>query len=202
MATATALPPITHHSTRPVSPTTALALLSTYIANAADDPSLQPNALLTERGPISSNSGSSTGLTIHNLKRVEAGLKGEHLGADLTFAKFGGEGLPDLQMGDGGGRERDREVNGVGGVGDGGEEGVGGADGWQDMQAYEREQEITEGEVGARHSGLQDGGEVPRVKESISVQDKDKRKRKKNEKRRKERREFSEKKAREKAAEI
>jgi len=205
MATMTSLPPTRHHSTRPVSPTTALALLSTYIANAADDPSLQPNALLTERGPISSSSGSSTGLTIHNLKRVEAGLKGEHLGADLSFAKFGGEGLPDLQMGGQEGRERDGEVNGLLGVGDGGEGAVereGGQDGWQDMQAYEREQEVTEGEVGARHSGVQDGGAVPRVKESTSVHDKDERKRKKAERRRKERRDFNEKKARDKAAEI
>lgn len=201
----TSLPPTRHHSTRPVSPTTVLALLSTYIANAAEDPSLQPNALLTERGPISSSSGSSTGLTIHNLKRVEAGLKGEHLGADLSFAKFGGEGLPDLQMGGQEGRERDGEVNGVLRVGDGDERDEkreAGQDGWQDMQAYEREQEITEGEVGARHTGVQDGGAVPRVKESTSVHDKEDRKRKKTERRKKERRELSEKKARDKAAEI
>lgn len=201
----TSLPPTRHHSTRPVSPTTALALLSTYIANAAEDPSLQPNALLTERGPISSSSGSSTGLTIHNLKRVEAGLKGEHLGADLNFAKFGGEGLPDLQMGGREGGEWDGEVNGSLTVGDGGEvdeERKAGQDGWQDMQAYEREQEITEGEVGARHSGVQDAGAVPRVKESTSVHDKEDRKRKKTERRRKGRRDLNEKKARDKAAEI
>lgn len=121
----------------------------------------------------------------------------------MSFAKFGGERLPDLQMGDREGGERDGEVNGVGAVGDGGGEGVGGEeDGWQDMQTYEREQEITEGEVGARHGGLQDGGEVPRVKGSKSVPDKEERKRKRKEKRRRERRDFNEKKAKEKAAEI
>lgn len=200
MATATSLPPTTHHSTRSVSPATALTLLSTYIANATTDASLQPNALLTERGPITSNSGSSTGLTIHNLKRVEAGLKGEHLGADLSFAKFGGEGLPDIQMGDG-----DAGVNGYGGAVEGREEGEGegeGEGGWQDMQAYEREQEITEGEVGPRHSGVQDGGEVPRVKESTSGKNKDERRRNKKEKRKKDRRQVNEKRAREMAAEI
>lgn len=128
--------------------------------------------------------------------RVEAGLKGEHLGADLSFAKFGGEGLPDLQMVDG-------EVDGDGRVGEGAGEGDGGGqDGWQDMQAYEREQEVTEGEVGARHSGVQDGGAVPRVKESTSVHNKEERKRKKVERRTKERREALKKKAREKEAEV
>ncbi|MCJ1366331.1 hypothetical protein MMC16_005459 [Acarospora aff. strigata] len=203
MSTIQSLPPAVHHSTRPVSPTTALSLLSTYIASAATDASLQPNALLTERGPISSTSGSSTGLTIHNLKRVEAGLRGEHLGADLSFAKFGGEGLPDLQVGVngvvGGG---DVEVNGEGGEGREGEGGGAGEDGWQDLRVYEREQEITDGEVGARDTGLGDSEGVPMVKESKSIHNKVSRKARKIERRKKERRDFSEKKAREKAAEI
>jgi len=201
MSTIHSYPPIHHHSTNRISPSTALSLLSTYIANAATDASLQSNALLTEGGPVSATSGSSTGLTIHNLKRVEAGLKGEHLGADLSFARFGGEGLPDLQFGADGveGQSANKSVDSA--VGQGGEEGIG-EDGWQDLQAYEREQEMTEGEIGVRNACVEDGGEVPRVKESHSVHDKEERKRKKAEKRRRERSDFHAKKAREKAAEV
>lgn len=49
---------------------------------------------------------------------------------------------------------------------------------------------------------MEDGGEVPRVKESKSVHDKEERKRKKAEKRRQERANFHAKKVREKAAEV
>ncbi|KAI9876200.1 MAG: hypothetical protein M1830_007050 [Pleopsidium flavum] len=201
MSTFHSYPPIHHHDSRPISPSTALSLLSTFITNAATDPSLQPNALLTESGPVSSTSGSSTGLTIHNLKRVEAGLKGEHLGADLSFAKFGGEGLPDLQFGIDGPEGQGANKSGNEAVGQGVEGGLG-EDGWQDVQAYEREQEMTEGEIGERNTGVEDGGEVPRVKESRSVHNKEERKRKKAEKRKQERRESHIKKVREKAAEI
>ncbi len=74
-------------------------------------------------------------------------------------------------------------------------------DGWQDMQTYEREQEITEGELGARHTGLEDGGEVPRVKAPKSVLDKNDRKKKKAERNKQSRREKNDK-AREKASEV
>lgn len=128
-------------------------------------------------------------------------MKGEHLGADLSFARFGGEGLPDLQFGADGveGQSANKIVHSA--VGQGGDEGIG-EDGWQDMQAYEREQEMTEGEIGVRNACVEDGGVVPRVKESHSVHDKEERKRKKAEKRRRERSDFHAKKAREKAAEV
>jgi hypothetical protein len=50
------------------------------------------------------------------------------------------------------------------------------------MQAYEREQEMTEGEIGVRNACVEDGGVVPRVKESHSVHDKEERKREGEEK--------------------
>lgn len=184
-------PPIVHHSSNRISPEKASTLLSTYIASAEKDASLQPDAILTERGPAFPAKDSTTGLVMHNLKRVEAGLRGEHLGEDLSYADHGGQGLPGMQFG----RSDKVEVHGAGDTM--------GQDGWQDMDEYEREQEVTEGEVGQRHTGVgEDGGDVPRLRESLSVHEKEERKRRKKEKRKKEKKDRLDKKASEKEAEV
>ncbi|KAL9126055.1 MAG: hypothetical protein Q9217_004833 [Psora testacea] len=158
----TAFPPHVQHSSTRIPPSTALGLLSTYLSNAATDASLHPNALLTEDGPITPSTGNNTGLVLHNLKRLEAGLRGEHLAADLTFKKFGGEGLPGLLNPDvvpGRGNRDTRQG--------GGEEL--GMD-WQDLEDFEREQELVQGEVGARSNAVADEGVMEGEERRAQVQ--------------------------------
>ncbi|KAL9633191.1 MAG: hypothetical protein Q9164_004843, partial [Protoblastenia rupestris] len=70
--TTTAFPPTVQHTSTRILPSSAQTLLSTFLHNTTTDASLHPNALLTENGPITP---SSTGLVLHNLTRLEAGLK-------------------------------------------------------------------------------------------------------------------------------
>ncbi|ODH34008.1 hypothetical protein ACO22_03231 [Paracoccidioides brasiliensis] len=85
------LPPTIIHpsksKTHRISPSAAHEFLTAYLNRATTDPSLQPNSILTAHGPTSASTGSAPNLIIHNLKRVQAGLAGEVLGRDLTFAK-------------------------------------------------------------------------------------------------------------------
>ena len=178
----TAYPPHRLHSSTQVSPSRALFLLSAYLEATATDPSLHPNALLTENGPITPSSGSSTGLVLHTLKRVEAGLRGEHLAADLAFEKFGGDGLPDLMPGN--------AENPVATV-DGSqmEHHNGAVEGeWQDKEEFEREHELGEGDIGDRDNAVEggfeeEGGKVPMVKtiSTKSMKEKEERKKAKKE---------------------
>jgi hypothetical protein len=73
-------------TTRSISQSAALDFLSAYLDRAANDPSLQPSAMITEHGPISRTTAAAPNLTLHNLKRVQAGLAGETLGRDLTLS--------------------------------------------------------------------------------------------------------------------
>ena len=178
-------PPHRLHSSRPVDPSEALELLSSYLEAAATEPYLQPNALLTEGGPISTT-GPNTGLILHNLKRVEAGLRGEHLGADPAFGSFVEEGLPDLQVNPTG------EVLTIAPISmntvNGKEQNVDDGMDWQDKTEFEREQGLTVGEVGDRIPApviLEEDVEIPRIQETTSTGNKEERKRKKKEKRRK-----------------
>ena len=184
MASYNAYPPHRLHSSHPIPPSEALDLLSKYIESAATDPSLHPNALLTENGPTSQ--GTSAGLVLHNLKRVEAGLRGEHLGADLSFAEFGGDGQTDLKAqfnGDTLGPKASRATETL--EVDGGD--------WQDKEDFDREQDIEEGDIGERSQAARtEDTEVPRVNITMSSANKDTkeaRKLRKKERRRKERRE-------------
>jgi len=121
------------------------------------------------------------GLILHNLKRVEAGLRGEQLGADLTFKKFGGQGLPELMPTENGFQELTNE--GVGEVPSSSED-VG--EGWQDKMEFEREQEVVQGEIGKRDNAA-DGGRdtrnVPTVEPTKTTADKEKRKKRKKQRR-------------------
>jgi len=82
-----ALPPTTVHSTQSISQSAAHDFLAAYLTRAATDPALQPNANISEHGPVSRTTAAAPNLILHNLKRVQAGLAGEVLGQDLTFAK-------------------------------------------------------------------------------------------------------------------
>ena len=183
----TAYPPIHHHSTTRISPSTALSHLSAYLEATITDPWLHPNALLTENGPITPSAGAGTGLVLHNLRRVEAGLRGKQLGADLAFDEYGGEGLPGATIaGDavaGANEIPNGYINGQGKALEGG---------WQDKEEFEREQDIVQGEVGRRDNAVdgesvEKGGRMPKVKATRSAGDKETRKRAKKEKRKKER---------------
>ncbi|KAL8997886.1 MAG: hypothetical protein Q9169_002968 [Polycauliona sp. 2 TL-2023] len=182
-----AYPPMLLQQSERISTSYAQQLLSDFLEATTNNPSLHPNALLTENGPVVASSG-STGLVLHNLKRVEAGLRNEHLAADLTFKNYGGEGLPAL-MGNQASNARitheddqptaDQDY----------------AQGWQDKAEYEREQAVEQGEVGSRSSALGrpvinrrpdiGGGKIPAVGNAgaAGTLDKDDRKRKKKEKR-------------------
>ena len=140
---------------------------------------------------------------LHNLKRVEAGLRGEHLGADLSFAKFGGTGLPDLQVYGGhdglgavatAAAARAVDLEGQGVDADMGQEG------WQDRGEFERQQqeeeEISEGGIGDALQGVGlgvgttvEGGDVPTSKRPKSNGEKMERKKRKKERRTRELRE-------------
>ncbi|RAL08977.1 uncharacterized protein BO97DRAFT_408040 [Aspergillus homomorphus CBS 101889] len=83
-----ALPPTTIISSRPISQSAAHDFLAAYLDRAATDPALQPNAGISEHGPLSRTTAAAPNLMLHNLKRVQAGLAGEVLGRDLTLAKL------------------------------------------------------------------------------------------------------------------
>ena len=181
-------PPHRLHSSRPVAPSEALELLSSYLEAAATQPYLQPNALLTEGGPISTTD-SNASLILHNLKRVEAGLRGEHLSAEPAFDALLEEELPDLQVNPTG------EVlpvapighNAVNGKGHDADDGMD----WQDKTEFEREQGLTVGEVGERISAPvipEEDVEVPRIQETTSTGNKEERKQRKKEKKKEKRR--------------
>ncbi|KAL8764402.1 MAG: hypothetical protein Q9184_000107 [Pyrenodesmia sp. 2 TL-2023] len=180
-----AYPPIRHHSSRCIAPSQAQQILAKFLEESATDVSLHPNALLTGDGPI--NPSSSVGLVLHNLKRVEAGLRGEHLAADLTFKVFGGEGLSHL-INDVVKNEREGERSYA-------EPEMDIEAGWQDKGEYEREQAIEQGELGARSNALgyatldkghsNEHGQIPAVEraDGASKLDKEERKRAKKAKR-------------------
>lgn len=182
MAAYTAHPPHHHHFTERVSPSHALSLLSSYLEAASTKAYLHPNALLTPNGPPTPATGAQNmGLVLHNLKRVEAGLKGEQLGGDLTFERHGGQGLPGLMPTENSCHEMTND--GVGG-GSASSEGVG--EGWQDKTVFEREQEVVQGEIGKRDhvaDGGRDARKVPTVEPTKTTADKEERKKRKKRRR-------------------
>ncbi|KNG90815.1 hypothetical protein ANOM_000915 [Aspergillus nomiae NRRL 13137] len=58
----------------------------TFILNSK--PRIPTHAGISEHGPVSRTTAAAPNLTIHNLKRVKAGLAGEVLGRDLALAKL------------------------------------------------------------------------------------------------------------------
>ncbi|KAB8304552.1 hypothetical protein EYC80_003935 [Monilinia laxa] len=128
-----AFPPHKSIPSIPVNQTIALKYLQEYLSLTSSTPYLLPNAKLEPTGPTIGSSHSS--VTIHNLERVEAGLRGEWL-------------APTLEL------EEENAVEIAQGMDDGTVQGSGGdkmdIDGWQDKEEFEREQSIDEGDVGAR----------------------------------------------------
>ncbi|KAM0795487.1 hypothetical protein BDR22DRAFT_976943 [Usnea florida] len=203
----TAYPPTTHHSNTHLTTSEALSLLTTYLTATTTDPSLHPSAHLTEHGPVAPSSGPNTGLVLHNLRRVEAGLRGENLGDDLSFRRDGEE---DERGGEGGAEMRVLPNGGAEEVGEYSFEGQGdmepGVDGgWQDKAEFERQQDVLQGDVGKRDNavdgGFEEGAVIPQVKSTWLPGDKEARKKAKKERQRIERLERIAKQQRERDAE-
>jgi hypothetical protein len=190
MAQFVAYPPCKIHSSKPITQSDALKLVSSYLEAAATDPSLHPNALLTESGPVSSNSGANLGLVLHNLQRVQAGLRGEYLEPEIDLTGFGGEigtieatDVPVL-----GASAADNGVISEGAPVVAGQQ----KDEWQDKEEFEREQGVDQGELGsqitARREQLSNATGIPNVAKTKTSGDKEDRKKRKKERRQQEKR--------------
>ncbi|KAI9841208.1 MAG: hypothetical protein M1837_000935 [Sclerophora amabilis] len=199
-------PPRVTHSCCPILPSTALDLLQAFLVDAESSPHLHPDALLTEGGPQRSSAGE--GLILHNLRRVEAGLRGERLGKDLSdfntdevveYAEGGDE--VDVRSA---GRQQEGfwEEPAAGAA----QRGVGNQ--WEDFEDYQLKPGDDVGDVVGDEGmqGVLDGGRVPAVKDGnkgagVGPVNKEERKRKKRERRIMEKKEAAEKKRKEKEME-
>jgi hypothetical protein len=134
-ATMSAFPPQRSTPSIPISQSLALSTLQAYLESAQSLPYLLPNARLEPSGPTAGSSSGS--ITIHNLQRVEAGLRGEWLAPVLDFD----EGPIEVEVGmeDGVDQEGGDKM---------------GVEGWQDPDEYAREQSIEEGDVEPESTAL------------------------------------------------
>jgi hypothetical protein len=137
-----AFPPYRAIPSVPISQDIALKFLSSYLEATKTSPHLLPNARLESSGPTAGSSASS--VTIHNLKRVEAGLRGEWLAPILDLE----EGKVTVAEGKDDGTNKGQDVN---------EEAEG--EGWMDLDEYQREQSIEGGEIGERLPGVAEPGD-------------------------------------------
>ncbi|KAL4982589.1 hypothetical protein BDW68DRAFT_55415 [Aspergillus falconensis] len=97
----TPLPPTTILSSKPITQVVAHDFLAAYLDRATTDPALQPNAGISEHGPVSRTTAAAPNIILHNLKRVQAGLVGSVLGRDLAIAEMKeGAQLAQAQTGD------------------------------------------------------------------------------------------------------
>ena len=134
-----AFPPHKTLTSLPVSQAIALKFLTSYLEATKTTPHFLPNARLEPNGITAVFSSS---VSIHNLERVQAGLRGEwlapvlDLGEDVTGEEVQVAGGLEAPQGD----EMDVE-------------------GWQDLSEYQREQSIEEGEVGPRQTGIAQEGD-------------------------------------------
>ncbi|KAK0109592.1 hypothetical protein ONS95_002277 [Cadophora gregata] len=135
-----AFPPQRSVASIPVSQDIALKYLAAYLEAAKSSPHLLPNARLEPSGPTAGPSSSN--ITIHNLQRVEAGLRGEWLAPTLDLE----EGNVPIAAGMDDGTNKEQQ-NGE-------------AEGWMDLDQYQREQSIEGGEIGVRVPGAVQDAEL------------------------------------------
>ncbi|KAK2629997.1 hypothetical protein QTJ16_000817 [Diplocarpon rosae] len=124
----TAFPPQRSVTSIPVAQEIALKYLSAYLEATKSSPHLLPNARLEPSGPTAGSSNSS--ITIHNLQRVEAGLRGEQLAPTVV--------LEETNMPSGNGIYEGKNVGQGNLVGEG----------WMDLDEYQREQSLEGRELG------------------------------------------------------
>ena len=149
-----AFPPHKTLTSLPVSQEIALKFLTSYLDATKTTPHLLPNARLEPNG-VTAVSGSS--ILIHNLERVQAGLRGEWLAPVLDLEDGGAESAVEVKVA--GGLEGPKGDNMD-------------VDGWQDLDEYQREQSIEEGEVGPRQTGVAQEGDSE-FEERVEVEDED-----------------------------
>ncbi|KAE8144521.1 hypothetical protein BDV25DRAFT_91726 [Aspergillus avenaceus] len=152
------LPPTFILNSKPISQSAAHDFLSAYIDLSGTDPAYQPSAGISEHGPVSRTTAAAPNLTIHNLKRVKAGLAGEVLGRDLALAK--------IEEGD----AQQQQQQQAGGSGD-----------WQDPQQFE--ERVDEDPAQEGDDDAQGQMDVDETGENAGAVDKEERKRKKKERR-------------------
>lgn len=121
----TAFPPHQSIPSIPIPQERALEILQAFLTSSQSTPYLLPNAKLEPTGPSTGSSNSS--VTMHNLGRLEAGLRGEWL-------------APVLELEEGKDKEAEKKPT----KGDNME-----VDDWQDPEEYQLEQDIEEGDLGA-----------------------------------------------------
>ncbi|KAL2833445.1 hypothetical protein BDW59DRAFT_156940 [Aspergillus cavernicola] len=135
------LPPTTILTSKPITQSVAHDFLAAYLDRAATDPALQPNAGISEHGPVSRTTAAAPNIILHNLKRVQAGLAGEVLGRDLALAKLkeGAQGAQGVQNGEGAWEDKEKfeHDQGVGG------EPVASGDGAMDVDNVDAEGDVT-----------------------------------------------------------
>ena len=153
------LPPFHTHTFARLTHAQAHTFLSSFLTQADSNPAYRPDATLTDRGPVSTSTGtaaagaatSSLGgnLTLSNLRRVLLGMEGRRVGGAQFMATSGAGGI-DEQVDE---RPRKRvrrevEVDAQGEVVleentdyNYNEEGQQGQDEWQEKDDYELEQD-------------------------------------------------------------
>ncbi|KAL4921287.1 hypothetical protein BDW62DRAFT_198289 [Aspergillus aurantiobrunneus] len=154
----TPLPPTTILSSKPISQTVAHDFLAAYLDRATTDPALQPNAGISEHGPVSRTTAAAPNIILHNLKRVQAGLAGEVLGRDLAIADMKEGAQAQAQNGNG--------------------EGM-----WEDKKQFEQEQGTEENDVNVRSEEVIDVDNAEGQGGATESLDKEERKRLKKERR-------------------
>ncbi|KAL4944901.1 hypothetical protein BDV06DRAFT_219836 [Aspergillus oleicola] len=138
----TPLPPTTILTSTPIPQNIAHDFLSAYLDRATTDPALQPNAGISEHGPVSRTTAAAPNIILHNLKRVQAGLAGEVLGRDLAIAEM---------------REGAAAAQAQAQMQNGGRNGGGEGAGWEDKKVFEQ-QEQGDDEVDVRSAEVTAGG--------------------------------------------
>ncbi len=134
-----AFPPHRSIDSIPVTQEIALTFLQNYLTAAKTSPYLLPNARLEPSGPTAGSSNSS--VTMHNLQRVEAGLRGQWLAPKLDLDH------PSVEVAQG----MDDGTN---------KNGEGNGEGWMDLDQYQREQSIEGPEQAQEETAAEDGDEV------------------------------------------
>ena len=148
----------------PVDTETAQKFLEAYLEATISSSYLLPNARLESSGPTTGSSNSS--ITIYNLKRVEAGLRGEWLAPSLELEET-----------------NTANAQGLSGSSSRGPDDMD-AEGWQDLDEYQRDQEAIEGELGPNDTEVELEAKPSKIDKE--ARKREKKLRMKEEKRRKE----------------
>jgi hypothetical protein len=137
------------HSTTQLHPSQVLEDVTSYLDAASSNPSLHPDAQLTESGPVTVSNGESLGLALHHLQRLQSGLRGERLVPDATIRSS----LLSVRKGKG-------RLKNVAAASDSEDQ-----QGWQDREEFDREQEVSDGHA--------EGTAPPVVREEAAIRNGD-----------------------------